>query len=44
MKKVFIESNGMYSEKTAVALDNLNEIIKELEGAVLNDRENPART
>ena len=44
LKYVFKESHGMYSEKTAVALDNLNEFIKELEGIVLNDRENSART
>ena len=44
LKYIFNESGGMYSEKTAVALDNLNEFIKELEGAVLNDSENSART
>ena len=44
LKYIFNESGGMYSEKTAVALDNLNEFIKELEGAVLNDSENTART
>lgn len=44
LKYIFNESGGMYSEKTAVALDNLNEFIKELEGAVLNDSKNTART
>lgn len=40
LKYVFEESRGMYSDKTAVALDNLNSFIKELENTVLKDSEN----
>ncbi len=39
LKHVFEESRGMYSSKTAVALDNLNLFIKELERTVLSDNE-----
>ena len=39
LKYIFNESQGMYSEKTAVALDNINSFIKGLEGVVLNDSE-----
>lgn len=39
LKYVFEESRGMYSSKTAVALDNLNSFIKELESTVLNGNE-----
>ena len=44
LKYVFKESQGMYSEKTAIALENLNTCIKRLEGALINDSENPAPT
>lgn len=37
LKKIFIESNGMYSEKTVVALDRMNKFIEFLERKVLND-------
>ena len=37
LKYVFEESRGMYSSKTAVALDNLNSLIKELESTVLRE-------
>ena len=39
LKYIFNESHGMYSEKTAAALDNINSFIKGLEGVVLNDSE-----
>ena len=39
LKYVFEESRGMYSSKTAVALDNLSSFIKELESTVLNENE-----
>ena len=44
LKHVFNESGGMYSEKTATALENMNMLIEGLERVVLNDSENPART
>lgn len=44
LKHVFNESGGMYSEKTAMVLENMNMLIEDLEKVVLNDRENPART
>ncbi len=44
LKYVFKESRGMYSEKTATALENMNMLIEGLESVVLNDSENPART
>ena len=37
MKKIFAESNGVYSEKTSVVLDNINKLIEDLEVKVLND-------
>ena len=40
LKYIFNESRGMYSEKTATALDNINLFIRELEGEILNDNEN----
>ena len=42
LKYVFKESQGMYSEKTAIALENLNTFIVGLERAVLNDSETPS--
>ena len=39
LKYVFKESHGMYSEKMATALENLNTFITGLEKAVLNDSE-----
>lgn len=42
LKYVFKESHGMYSEKTATALENLNTFITGLEKAVLNDCETPS--
>ena len=44
LKYVFTESHGMYSEKTATALDSLNSFIQGLERAVLNDSETPPET
>ena len=44
LKYVFTESHGMYSEKTAMALDSLNSFIRELEREVLNDRETAEET
>ena len=41
LKKIYGESGGMYSEKTAVALENINGFIESLERKVLNDSENP---
>ena len=41
LKKIYSESGGMYSEKTAVALANINRFIERLERKVLNDSENP---
>lgn len=41
LKYVFNESHGMYSEKTAAALDNINAFIQGLESVVLNDRKDP---
>ena len=42
LKYVFKESQGMYSEKTATALENLNTFITGLEKVVLNDSETPS--
>ncbi len=39
LKYVFNESQGIYSEKTATALDSINSFIRGLEGVVLNDSE-----
>lgn len=44
LKHVFNESRGMYSEKTERALENVNRLIEVLEGVVVNDSENPARS
>ena len=44
LKYVFKESRGMYSEKIATALENMNMLIEGLESVVLNDSENPTRT
>ena len=44
LKYVFTESHGMYSEKTATALDSLNSFIQGLEREVLNDSETPTET
>lgn len=40
LKYIFNESRGMYSEKTATALDNINSFISVLEREILNDNEN----
>lgn len=40
LKKIFNGSNGMYSEKTAVALDGIGKFIESLERKVLRDNEN----
>lgn len=40
LKKVFNESNGMYREETAIALENINKFIECLEKKVLNDDKN----
>ena len=40
LKKIFNESNGMYSEKTAVVLDKINKFIECLERKILNENEN----
>ena len=40
LKYIFNESQGMYSEKTAKALDNINSFISGLERVILNDNEN----
>ena len=39
LKYVFNESKGMYSEKTATALDNISSFISGLEREILNDNE-----
>ena len=39
-EKIFSESRGMYSDKTAIALDNINKFIECLERKVLNGDEN----
>ena len=44
LKHVFNGSGGMYSEKTATVLENMNMLIEDLERVVLNDSKNPART
>ena len=43
LKKIFSESNGMYSEKTTVALENMNKFIEGLERKVLRDNENTCK-
>ena len=43
LKKIFSESNGMYSEKTAVVLENMNKFIEGLERKVLRDNENTCK-
>ena len=40
LKKIYSESGGIYSEKTAFALANINRFIESLERKVLNDSEN----
>ena len=40
LKYIFNESRGMYSEKTANALDSISSFIRGLEREVLNDHEN----
>ena len=40
LKYIFNESQGIYSEKTAAALDNINSFIRGLERVILNDNEN----
>ena len=40
LKHIFYESQGIYSEKTATALDNINSFICGLERVILNDNEN----
>lgn len=40
LKKIFNESNGMYSDKTAVALENISKFIEGLERKVLSEDEN----
>lgn len=37
VKFVFNESHGMYSEKTATALDSLTSLIKKIERLIFND-------
>ena len=44
LKHVFNESGGMYSEKTAIVLENMNMLIEDLDRVVLNDSKNTART
>ena len=39
LKKIFNESNGIYSDKTAVALDSINKFIECLERKILNENE-----
>ena len=41
LKYIFKESRGMYSEKTATALDDISSFIRGLEREILNDNENP---
>lgn len=36
LKKIFTESNGKYSGKVAVVLENINKFIESLERKVLN--------
>lgn len=43
LKKIFNESNGMYSEKIAVALESINKFIESLERKVLRDNENTCK-
>ena len=40
LKKIFAESNGMYSEKTAVALENINKFVEGWERKVLRNDDN----
>ncbi len=43
LKHVFNESRGMYSEKTANALDSINSFVRGLERKVLNDSETSSK-
>ena len=43
LKKIFIESNGVYREETAVVIGNINKIIESLEKKVLGENENSYR-
>ena len=40
LKKIYSESNGFYSDETAVALRSINDFAKSLEEVLLNDRKN----
>ena len=40
LKKIFYESNGMYSEKIGVELDSISKFIESLARKVLRDNEN----
>ena len=40
LKEIFNESNGMYNDKTAVALDSINRFIECLERKILNKNGN----
>ena len=40
LKNIFIELNGVYSEETAVSIENINKIIECLEKKVLSENEN----
>ena len=40
LKKIFNESNGMYSDKTAIALEKISKFIEGLERKVLSEDEN----
>ena len=44
LKKIFIESNGVYREETAVAIGNINKIIECLEKKVLIENENSCKS
>ena len=44
LKYIFNESRGIYSEKTATALDSVNSFIRGLEKEILNDSEAPTPT
>ena len=43
LKRIFIESNGVYREETAVAIGNINKFIESLEKKVLSENENSYR-
>jgi len=38
MKLIFNESHGMYSDKTAEAINNINSFVSKLERIVFNDK------